>query len=256
MQIVQQRIALGQQTLAVSARVNQGGGIGQHRQQRSLSPAQCRRLPAEITPGRGTQSDDIATKRGAAGVLDQQVVLAEVPLQLQGEQRFAGFLRQSSGRVIAQQPRQLHGERGAATDHPPGAGIEPGRAGNGQWIDTGVDKKAFVFVAQQGLAIFIRQSFHRHKAPLFIRRNAGTKQTVMPVQHQGGVRGVGEPIRQRPELQCGQNGHSNHQQSQDDTAQESHRGWEPIAKACVGLRLRLTRPTAGLLHVGRISLKA
>ena len=130
-----------------------------------------------------------------------------MPLQLQGKQRFAGFLRQCSGRVIAQQPRQLHGERGAATDHPPGAGIEPGRAGNGQWVHTRMGEKAFVFVVQQSLAIFVRQGVHRHKAPLLIRRNTGTKQTVMPVQHQGGVRGVREPIRQRPELQCGDDRH-------------------------------------------------
>ena len=82
-QCFQQTVALGAQPFPVAPRMNQRRAVGQHRQQRRFRPAELLRRPLKIAPGGGAQAHGVAAERRAAGVLAQDLVLIQVPLQLQ-----------------------------------------------------------------------------------------------------------------------------------------------------------------------------
>ena len=237
----QQTVALGAQPFPVAPGMNQRRAVGQHRQQRRFRPAELLRRPLKIAPGGGAQAHGVAAERRAAGVLAQDLVLIQVPLQLQRQHRFAGFFREGARRVGAQQAGQLHGQGGAAADHPTGGQIVAGGAQHRQRVHAGVGFEAAVLEGEQRPAILVRHPRHRGEAPLLVGGDARRQRPSLPVQHQGGVVAGRERGGQRRELQKRQPG----QQRQGGAGQGP-----PPAAACKTPLNRGSPPPTGL-YCGR-----
>ena len=148
-----------------------GWALRQGHQQGGLCVAQIQRRFAQVGPAGHFHALHLATHRGVVEVQGEDVVLAQVPFQLQGACHLAQFGAHCTGgratfctdvrTVHFQNAGHLHGQRGAARHHMPMLHPLAQRPHQRQRVDAGMPVKPAVLVVQQGLQVQGRHGFGR-----------------------------------------------------------------------------------------------
>ncbi|MNZ21898.1 hypothetical protein D3C78_389800 [compost metagenome] len=141
--------------LRVAVRAQPAGGLGQHGEQRRLGAGQLGRRLAEVGPAGRRHTLQGAAERRTVEVEAEDFVLRQVPLQLRGAPELAQLAAEGA-RMRVEQPRHLHRQGAAAGEHSPAAQVEPGGAGQGQRVNTGVLVEPAVFISEQGFQVIGR----------------------------------------------------------------------------------------------------
>ncbi len=90
--------------------------LRQRHQQCGLGIGKLARLLAEVPERGGAHAFDAPAEGGEGEIEPEDLLLAELPLELEGADDLAQLHRWRTLVLIVEQPRDLHGQRGAATD--------------------------------------------------------------------------------------------------------------------------------------------
>ena len=210
--------------------------LRQRHQQRRFRQRQPLRLLAEIADRRRANAFQIAAERRQRQIEIEDLVLAQLPLELQRANRLAQFGRERALLPRLHQPRQLHGDGGAAgNDVTVGEQLQRGAAQR-QRIDAEMGAEATVLIGQQQIEIGrIDAGFGiDRQPPAAVGHRIGAQQLAVAIDHRG--RDLPR-LRQRQRAERDRPGRERHRQ---------HRAGNGVATAA-SLSRRQRRPAAGVM---------
>ena len=113
---LEDKVARTQRGVGVAIEASCFRRLRQRHQQCGLGVGELARLLAEVPERGGTHAFDATAEGGEGEIEAEDLPLAELPLELEGADDLAQLHRRRALVLIVEQPRDLHGQRGAAAD--------------------------------------------------------------------------------------------------------------------------------------------
>jgi hypothetical protein len=139
----------------VTIRAQAAGRLWQDGEQRRLGASQLARRLAQVTPAGRRDALQGAAERRAIEVQAEDLVLGQMPFQLQGAPQLLE-LAGITARMRIEQSRHLHRQGAAAGDQPSATQVLPERAAQRQGIHPRMPIEPAILVGQQRLQVIGR----------------------------------------------------------------------------------------------------
>ncbi len=163
--------------------------LRQRHQERGFRQRQPARLLAEIGERGGADAFQIAPIGGEAEIEREDLILAELPLDLDRPHHLAQLGHEAALAARLQQAGDLHAQRGGARHDVTVAHELAERAAERQRIDAMVLEEAFVLIGEQEFEeARIDILARRRQPPASLIGRIGPQQAAIAIDHQGGER--------------------------------------------------------------------